>query len=129
MSKQAEQLLEQWGIWTKQKTGTPRYVSPLLALMRDHVPGTHAADAAITDEDAEEVSAILARLNRGYPEVYRAIELYYRHNMTQHQAAERMNIRRIRVRELLVMGEWYVQAALDLREKACNGARRMAVCA
>ncbi len=114
----ADYLLTQWGKWVWQNTGVPRYVSPLLALMRDNVPSTHGAAAAITDDEAEAVSAAVARLKSGREDVSDAIHLYYCYSLTQPQVAERMQIQRMKVRELLIMGEWYVQAWLDKRAAA-----------
>lgn len=117
----AEELLEQWGKWVWQKTGVPRYVSPMLALMRDHVPSTHAPDAAISDEDAETVSAIVARLKRGYPESYEVLEKHYVFNMSLESIGprmERQKLSRYQVKERLVGARWYVQAELDRRSEA-----------
>lgn len=118
----ATDLLEQWGIWVHQKTGVPRYVSPMLVVMRNNVPSTHAPDAQITDEDAEEIAAILARLHRDDApsashrgrDISEALHLYYADKLTQHQVAERLRRNRQQVRDMLTAGEWYVQAALDL---------------
>lgn len=125
----ATQMLEQWGKWTWQQTGVPRYVSPLLALMRDNVPSTHAPAAAITEEDAEAVSAILARLKQRYSEAYEAVALYYRHGMTHAQVGRAMEkpVSRMVARELVIKGECYVQAVLDLRDAACNAGTKMRV--
>lgn len=116
--KSAEELLTQWGIWVWQKTGVPRYVSPMLAIMRDNVPCTHAPDAAITDEEAETVSAIVARLKRGHPRAYDALHAYYADGMTKERIGRAMAINRHQVRELLIAGQWYVQAELDRRMAA-----------
>lgn len=114
----AEELLEQWGKWVWQKTGVPRYVSPMLALMRDHVPSTHAPDAAISDEDAETVSAIVARLKRGHPRASDCLHSYYKDGKTMQQIGREMALNRHQVRELLIAGQWYVQAELDRRMAA-----------
>jgi len=125
--KDAEELLTEWGVWVWQKTGMPRCTSPMLAIMRDNVPSTHAPDAAITDEDAETVSAIVARLNRGHPDASDALHLYYAHRRTMAQIGReitsvaegrREKLSRHQVRELLIAGQWYVQAELDRRMAA-----------
>lgn len=124
MSRKADQLLTQWGIWTRQRTGIPRHVSPMLALMREHVPSTHAPDAMITEEDAEEVSALVARLARDTVEskarggwngfqISEVLHLYYCANLPQHLVAERVRRNRQQVAAMLDSGLWYVQASLD----------------
>ena len=125
MKRNAKDLLIQWGIWTNQNTGLPRYVSPLLALMRDNVPDTHAPAAAITDEDAEEVSRLVARLSRdtapskarggwnGF-QISEALHLHYCARMPQHIVAEKLRRNRQQVASMLDSGEWYIQAALDM---------------
>jgi hypothetical protein len=129
MKRSAQNLLTQWGVWTWQNTGVPRYVSPLLAMMRDAIPGVHGKSAAISDEDAEEISAILARLNQRYPKSYEAIELYYRFGRTQEQVARLMGEKRLKAREWIMAGECYVQAVLDMRESRCNVDEKMRHCA
>ncbi|MBK59418.1 antiterminator Q family protein [Stutzerimonas chloritidismutans] len=116
--KCAEELLTEWGIWVWQKTGVPRYVSPMLAVMRDNVPSTHAPDAHITDEDAETVSAIVARLKRGHPRASDCLHFYYADKKTMQQIGREMALNRHQVRELLIAGQWYVQAELDRRMAA-----------
>ena len=32
-----EFMLQEWGVWLRVQSGVPHYVSPSLALMRDHV--------------------------------------------------------------------------------------------
>lgn len=113
--KDAEELLTEWGKWVHQKTGVPRHVSPMLALMRDNLPDVHAPDAQITDEDAETVSAIVARLKRGYPRASDCLHRYYAFNQTMQQIGREYQINRHQVRELLIAGQWYVQAELDRR--------------
>ncbi|MFP5338085.1 MAG: antiterminator Q family protein [Gammaproteobacteria bacterium] len=116
--KSAEELLTEWGKWVWQKTGVPRYVSPMLAIMRDNVPSTHAPDAHITDEEAETVSAIVARLKRGHPRASDCLHDYYVHGHTMQRIAHEMALNRHQVRELLIAGQWYVQAELDRRMAA-----------
>jgi hypothetical protein len=116
--KCAEELLTEWGIWVWQKTGVPRYVSPMLAIMRDNVPTTHGPDASITDEDAETVSAIVARLKRGHPRASECLHMYYCDKRTMLQIGREMAMNRHQVRELLIAGQWYVQAELDRRMAA-----------
>lgn len=135
MKRDARKLLEQWGIWTHQKTGMPRYTSPMLAVMRDNVPSTHAPDAAITEEDAEEVSALVARLSRDTEpskarggwngaQIAVALHLYYCDRLPQHVVGERINRNRQQVASMIDSGEWYVQAALDLVDALESAARR-----
>lgn len=129
MSRKADELLTQWGIWTRQRTGVPRYVSPMLAIMRDNVPGSHGADAMITEEDAEEVSALVARLSRdsvpskargGWngAQIAEVLHLYYCAGFPAHLVGERTEQRRNRqqVAAMLDSGIWYVQAALDMAD-------------
>lgn len=124
MSRKADQLLTEWGIWTRQRTGVPRYVSPMLAIMRDNVPGSHGQDAQITEEDAEEVSALLARMSRDHSadvrgewsraDVGQVLDLYYRESYTQQIIALQIGRPADHVRRMLDSGVWYVQAALDV---------------
>lgn len=116
--RSAEELLTEWGRWVWQKTGVPRYVSPMLAIMRDNVPDTHGPAACITDEDAETIAAIVARLQRGYPVASQAVHLYYCHNRTMEQIGRELGRNRHQVKELLTGAQWYVQSELDRRMAA-----------
>lgn len=116
--KSAEELLTQWGIWVWQKTGVPRYVSPMLAIMRDNVPSTHAPDAAITDEEAETVSAVVARLQQRYPEASEAVHLYYCHNRTMEQIGKHLRKSRHQVKDMLSRVHGYVESEFDRRMAA-----------
>lgn len=119
----ATDLLEQWGIWVHQHTGVPRHVSPMLAIMRRHAPSVHGSDAAITDDDAMEVSAILARLrSRGelLSPRYRGVDMYdliydrYALCLSLEAVASEMKINRQQARDMQTSAEGYVQAALDM---------------
>lgn len=113
--KQAHKLLKEWGIWTWQDTGVPRYVSPLLALIREHDPeAVHGRKADISEDDAYLISSALARLHVRYREASEAIHLHYRDGLAQAAVAEQMEIKRGKARELIQAGEAYVQAVLDL---------------
>lgn len=115
MSKDAGELLTQWGRWVHQGTGVPRYVSPMLALMRDHVASSHSLPAAITDDDAMLISGIMARMKGSKPTTCACMHLYYMYNLTMDQVGKIIILPRRRVRELVMAGQDYVQGALDNR--------------
>ncbi|RMV81242.1 hypothetical protein ALP04_200041 [Pseudomonas amygdali pv. sesami] len=73
-----EYLLEQWGWWRMDGMGVPRYVSPLYALMRDHVPCEGGAKQyMVTDELAMAVDGAVARLTIRNEQMGNFIWMYF----------------------------------------------------
>jgi DNA-binding transcriptional regulator LsrR (DeoR family) len=67
----------------------------------------------IVDCDAERISAIIARLDRAHPKVSECLHLHYRYGLTQLEVAEKLDLGRQKVRDLLIQADWYIQSELD----------------
>lgn len=116
----AEELLTQWGRWVWQGAGVPGYgVSPLYALMRDNVEQIASnLPAAITDDDAMMIDRAVVRLWRRYPATADCVRLYYCTGMTMQGVGNVLDLTRLKVREMIIAGNNYIQACLDMRMAA-----------
>lgn len=116
----AEELLTQWGRWVWQGAGVPGYgVSQIYAIMRDNVEQpTARLPAAITDDEAMAVDRAVASLWRRYPQTADCLRVYYCTDRTMQQVGTLLGFPRLKVRELLIAGNNYVQACLDMRVAA-----------
>ncbi|QJD58184.1 hypothetical protein HG264_04255 [Pseudomonas sp. gcc21] len=110
----AENLLENWGRWVWQQSGVPGYTSPLHALMRDNVATESTPAAAITDDEALMIDAIVARMWRRDPQMADCLRIYYCTGRTMHAVGRMLGLSRLKARELLIAGRAYVEANIDV---------------
>ena len=113
MSKDAEEMLTQWGIWVWEGSGGLGYVSPMRALMRDNVEQIGRPCSCITDEDAMRIDSIIAQLWNKSPIVADCLRIYYATERTHEQVGRLLQINRLKVREYLISGVAYVEGRLD----------------
>ncbi|WP_223528360.1 antiterminator Q family protein [Pseudomonas sp. A-RE-23] len=120
MTYDAEELLTQWGRWVWQGAGVPGYgISPLYALMRDNVEQvTRSLPAAISDDEALMVDRAVASLWKRYPKTADCVRFYYCTGMTMQSVGNGLGLSRLKVRELIIAGNNYIQACLDMRAAA-----------
>lgn len=116
--KDAEELLTQWGIWSWQGAGVPHCTSPMYALMRDNVAQHSDPVANITEEEAMLIDRLVAAMGRRHTRTAGVVILYYRHQMTMQEIGKALDISRLKVREILIAGNSYIEAGLDMREAA-----------
>lgn len=116
----AEELLTQWGRWVWQGSGVPGYgVSQIYAIMRDNVEQPTAnLPAAITDDEALMIDRAVAALWRRYPVTADCMRFYYCTGMTMQSVGKGLGLSRLKVRELIIAGNNYVQACLDMKMAA-----------
>lgn len=116
----AEELLTQWGRWVWQGAGIPGYgISQIYAIMRDNVEQpTSRLPADINDDEALMVDSAVAALWRRRPETADCLRIYYCTDMTMEQVGKIMKLPRLKVRELIIAGNNYVQACCDMKEAA-----------
>ena len=114
-----EYMLQEWGVWLRVQSGVPSYVSPSLALMRDHVQVERAPDPCITDELALLIDGKVCRLFERYEEAGLALWNYYRHQgMSYRRLGQLMTaalgkpFTHVRAQELVQVGAAWVDAAL-----------------
>lgn len=86
MTRDAEELLTQWGKWVWQETGVPRCGSPMLAIMRDNVAMERCLSASISDDDAMLIDGIIARMGRRDEEMANCVRVYYATEMKKPSA-------------------------------------------
>ncbi|BBP51229.1 hypothetical protein PHLH3_08550 [Pseudomonas sp. St386] len=115
MTYDAEELLTQWGRWSRQQVGMPRCTSPSYVLMRDNVEqigGLPAAD--ITDDEAVLVDRIIARMSQRYPKTAECVVIFYRSDRTLAEVGRIVGEPRLKVREYLIAAKGYVEAYMEM---------------
>lgn len=118
MSKDAEELLTQWGVWVWEGMGVPGYVSPMRVLMRDNVEQIGKPSSMITDEEAMRVDRIIAELWCKSDKVADCLRLYYATNRTHEQVGRLLDLNRLKVREYILKGVAYVEGRIDEQKAA-----------
>ncbi len=84
-------LLTEWGIWSRGGLGL-HYRSPL-GIIKDMQLGTTVRAAQITDEAADKVDRVVARLRPRNPDLHRVLVLTYCAGMSLREAARAMTIK------------------------------------
>lgn len=107
-----EYLLEQWGWWRMDGMGVPRYVSPLLALMRDNVQMPSTAGYVITDDQALAVDSAVAKLTQRNGQMGMFLWLYFGAKWTMVRVGESAGISERSARELIKSGVGWVDGVL-----------------
>lgn len=115
-----EYMLEQWGWWRMDGMGVPRYVSPLFALMRDHLPSEGGLKQyVITDDLALAVDGALARLTKRDQQMGDFLWLYFGAKWPALRVARESKISEAKARELIKAGVAWIDCALEqVREAA-----------
>jgi hypothetical protein len=109
-----EYLLEQWGWWRMTGMGVPRYVSPLLALMRDNVPSVSASQGfVITDDQALVVDGAVARLTKRDEQMGLFIWLYFGAKWPMLRVASAHKISEGKAREIVRQGSAWIDGVLE----------------
>ncbi|MHC8321221.1 antiterminator Q family protein [Pseudomonas sp. GB2N2] len=107
-----EYLLEQWGWWRMDGMGVPRYVSPLLALMRDNVQMASTASYVITDDQALAVDSAVAKLTQRSGQMGLFLWLYFGAKWTMVRVGESAGISERSARELIKSGVGWIDGVL-----------------
>lgn len=107
-----EYLLEQWGWWRMDGMGIPRYVSPLLALMRDKVQMASPSSYVITDDQALAVDSAMAKLTQRNEQMGLFLWLYFGAKWTMVRIGESAGISERSTRELIRSGVGWVDGVL-----------------
>lgn len=81
-------LLVEWGIWSRGGLGL--HYRSSLGIIRDMQIGSTVRAAQITDEAADRVDRVVARLRPRNPELHRVLVLTYCAGMSQRDAARAM---------------------------------------
>ena len=107
-----EYLLEQWGWWRMDGMGVPRYVSPLLALMRDNVQMPSTASYVITDDQALLVDSAVAKLTQRKGQMGLFLWLYFGAKWTMVRVGESAGISERSAREIIKAGVGFIDGFL-----------------
>ncbi|WP_421526766.1 antiterminator Q family protein [Pseudomonas brenneri] len=107
-----EYLLEQWGWWRMDGMGVPRYVSPLLALMRDKVQMASPSSYVITDDQALAVDSAMAKLTQRSGQMGLFLWLYFGAKWTMVRIGESAGISERTTRELIKSGVGWIDGVL-----------------
>ena len=107
-----EYLLEQWGWWRMDGMGVPRYVSPLLALMRDNVQMPSTASYVITDDQALSVDSAMAKLTQRNGQMGLFLWLYFGAKWTMVRIGESGNMSERSAREIIKAGVGWIDGVL-----------------
>ncbi len=108
-----EYLLEQWGWWRMDGMGVPRYVSPLLALMRDNVQMPSTASYVITDDLALVVDSAMAKLTRRNEQMGLFLWLYFGAKWTMVRIGESGKMSERSAREIIKAGVGWIDGVLQ----------------
>jgi hypothetical protein len=87
-------LLQEWGVWLKQDSGfNLRARSAMLMVYQPpRDPGDGYANAQITNEDAEEVDRIMAKLKYHFPREFRVVWLAVVEGYSNRAVADSMGL-------------------------------------
>lgn len=107
-----EYLLEQWGWWRMDGMGIPRYVSPLLALMRDKVQMASPSGYVITDDQALAVDSAMAKLTQRNERMGLFLWLYFGAKWTMVRIGESAGISERSTREAIKSGVGWIDGVL-----------------
>ena len=107
-----EYLLEQWGWWRMDGMGVPRYISPLLALMRDNVQMASASSYVITDDQALAVDSAMSKLTRRNEQMGLFLWLYFGAKWTMVRMGESAGMSERSTRELIRSGVGWIDGVL-----------------
>ncbi len=115
-----EWLLEQWGYWRMDGMGVPRYVSPLYALMRDHVPCEGGVKQySLTDDLALIIDGAVSRLIKRDDQMGNFIWLYFGAKWPALRIGRENGIGEAKAREIIKAGVAWIDCALEgIREAA-----------
>jgi len=107
-----EYLLEQWGWWRMDGMGVPRYVSPLLALMRDKVQMASQSSYVITDDQAMAVDSAMAKLTQRNAQMGLFLWLYFGAKWTMVRVGESNKMSERSAREIIKSGVGWIDGVL-----------------
>lgn len=115
--RETTRKLEGWATWVRTSPiddlGYPRY-----SISCPYVPGEYPEDKhqkriIISDEEAEEIGLILARLKRKDERMWRAVHTYYLYHCNMSEAARKLKENRNRLEVLVKAGEAWVDGVLS----------------
>ena len=92
--------------------GVPRYVSPLLALMRDNVQMPSTASYVITDDQALVVDSAVAKLTQRKGQMGLFLWLYFGAKWTMVRVGESAGISERSAREIIKAGVGFIDGYL-----------------
>jgi len=119
MSRSAEELLTNWGLWVWEGAGCSLgYRSNIEILMRDNVEQIGRRSAMMTDEEAETINKIICDLWARNEIVADCLRMEYATQLTQEQIGRILGLKRLKVREYVIKAVAYVEGRLDEREAA-----------
>ena len=109
-----EWLLEQWGWWRMDGMGVPRYISPLHALMREHINMQGGVKSyCITDDRALLVDSAVARLSKRDQQMGDFIWLYFGAKWPALRVGRENYMSEAKARELIKAGVAWIDASLE----------------
>lgn len=107
MSRDTEEMLEQWGLWVVQGSGVYCCAAP-----------SESRTPAITDDEALLIDRLMGRLGKRYPECGEVLLRYYTSSSSFAQVGKRMGFGEEKTRQLWKAGVAWVDGALEARKEA-----------
>lgn len=107
LTRDTEEMLEQWGLWVVQGSG----VAGCAVSGQQRTP-------MITDDEALLIDRLMGRLGKRYPECGEVMLRYYTSNCTFVQVGKRMGFGEEKTRQLLKAGVAWIDGALEVRRFA-----------
>lgn len=113
-----EYMLEQWGLWRMSGMGVPRYVSPMLVLMRDNVQQSGGLSFCITDEMAMRVDGCVAKLAQRDMQMGDFVWLYFGAKWPAMRIGREYGMSEAKARELVKAGVAWIDGRLERMAEA-----------
>lgn len=118
MSKDAEELLTQWGLWVWENSVSLGYKSNIEIVMRDNVEQVGRRSCSISDDEAGVIDRIICDLWARSEKVADCLRMEYATSLTQEQIGNRLGLKRLKVREYVLKGVAYVEGRIDEQRAA-----------
>lgn len=107
VTRDTEEMLEQWGLWVVQGSGVAGCAVP-----------TEQRTPMITDDEALLIDRLMGRLGKRYPECGEVMLRYYTSSSSFAQVGKRMGFGEEKTRQLWKAGVAWIDGALETRRLA-----------
>lgn len=118
MSKDAEEMLTQWGRWVWESIDMLGYKSPMFNLMRDNVEQIRRPESNITDDDAMMIDSMIGALWATDETSADCLRVYYATGKSHFQVGQMFGISRMQTRDCILKAVAYIQGRLDEKRAA-----------
>lgn len=118
MSKSANELLTEWGIWVWEGIPSLSAKSSMMLVLRDNVEQVYRRSSNISDEDAQRIDRFIRDLRSYNDDMGCCLGLEYASGRTQEEIGRLLGLKRNKVREYVLQGVLYIEGRLHERQDA-----------